>query len=93
MAPLTSVTPNGEYPELRTGRKGDQVLWLQEHLASAVPSQEITGSFGSQTTANLQAFQTAHGIAPTGVATPATWVALLALPAVAVNWTGKGPTG
>jgi hypothetical protein len=93
LAPLTSVTPNGEYPELRSGRKGDQVLWLQEHLASAVPSQEITGSFGSETTANLQAFQTAHGLPPTGVATPATWTALLALPPVAVNWTGGGPTG
>ncbi|HEV7585403.1 MAG TPA: peptidoglycan-binding domain-containing protein [Solirubrobacteraceae bacterium] len=93
LAPLTSVTPNSEYPELRSGRKGDQVLWLQEHLASAIPSQEVTGNFGSQTTANLQAFQTSHGIAPTGVATPATWVALLALPAIAVNWTGGGPTG
>jgi hypothetical protein len=93
LAPLTSVTPNSEYPELRSGRKGDQVLWLQEHLASAAPSQEITGNFASQTTANLQAFQAAHGLPPTGVATPATWTALLALPAVAVNWTGKGPTG
>ncbi|HEY2398690.1 MAG TPA: peptidoglycan-binding domain-containing protein [Solirubrobacteraceae bacterium] len=90
---LHSVTPNGEYPELRSGRKGDQVLWLQEHLASAVPSQEITGNFGSQTTANLQAFQTARGLPPTGVATPATWSALLALAPVAVNWTGGGPSG
>jgi hypothetical protein len=93
LAPLTSVTPNSEYPELRSGRKGDQVLWLQEHLASAVPSQEVTGSFGSQTTANLGAFQSAHGIAPNGVATPATWQALLALAPVAVNWTGGGPSG
>jgi hypothetical protein len=93
LAPLTSVTPNAEYPELRAGRKGDQVLWLQEHLASATPSQEVTGNFGSQTTANLQAFQTAHGIPPSGVADPATWVALLALPPVGVNWTGGGPSG
>jgi hypothetical protein len=93
LAPLTSVTPNSEYPEVRAGRKGDQVLWLQEHLASATPSQEVTGNFGAQTTANLQAFQTAHGIPPSGVADPATWVALLALPPVAVNWTGGGPSG
>ena len=93
LAPLTSVTPNGEYPEVRAGRKGDQVLWLQEHLASATPSQEVTGNFGSQTTAYLQAFQSAHGIPPSGVADPATWVALLALPPVAVNWTGGGPSG
>jgi hypothetical protein len=93
LAPLTSVTPNSEYPELRSGRKGDQVLWLQEHLASAIPSQEVTGSFGSQTTVNLKSFQSAHGIAPSGVADPATWAALLALAPVAVNWTGGGPSG
>jgi hypothetical protein len=93
LAPLASVTPNSEYPEVRSGHKGDQVLWLQEHLASAIPAQEVTGSFGSQTTTNLKTFQTAHGIPPSGVADPATWTALLALPPVAVNWTGGGPSG
>lgn len=93
LAPLTSVTPNTEYPELQSGAKGDQVLWLQEHLATAVPTQPTTGSFSSQTAANLSAFQTAHGIPASGTATPATWAALLALPPVAVNWTGGGPTG
>lgn len=88
LVPLTSVTPNTEYPELSKGSKGDQVLWLQEHLASAEPSQETTGNFASQTTTNLEAFQSAKGIAPTGVATPQTWQALLALTPVAVNWTG-----
>jgi hypothetical protein len=91
LAPLSNVTPNGEYPELRQGRKGDQVLWLQEHLASAIPTQETTGNFGSQTAANLRSFQSAHGIAPSGVADPATWKALLSLPAVAVDWTGGAP--
>lgn len=93
LAPLTSVVPNAEYPELHGGAKGDQVLWLQEHLASAVAAQEVTGNFGSQTTANLKSFQTAHALPPTGVAEPATWAALLALPPVAVNWTGGGPEG
>lgn len=93
LAPLSSVVPNTSYPELRKGAKGDQVLWLQEHLASAIPTQEVTGLFGSQTTANLQSFQTAHALAATGVAEATTWAALLALPPVAVNWTGGGPTG
>jgi peptidoglycan hydrolase-like protein with peptidoglycan-binding domain len=93
LAPLSSVTPNTSYPELASGRRGDQVLWLQEHLASAVPSQETTGIFGSQTTANLRAFQGAHGIPESGVADAATWAALLALPPVAVDWTGSGPRG
>ncbi len=93
LAPLTTVTPDTSYPELSSGRKGDQVLWMQEHLASAIPTQETTGTFGSQTTANLRSFQTAHGIAASGVTDAATWSALLALPPVAVNWTGAGPTG
>ncbi|MGO9489547.1 MAG: peptidoglycan-binding domain-containing protein [Solirubrobacteraceae bacterium] len=91
MTPLTSVTPNTEYPELSSGRKGDQVLWLQEHLAAAEPNQETTGVFGAQTTADLEAFQTAHGLPANGIATPATWAALLALAPVAVHWTGSGP--
>jgi peptidoglycan hydrolase-like protein with peptidoglycan-binding domain len=92
LAPLTTVTPNTAYPELHSASKGDQVLWLQEHLASAVPTQETTGVFGSQTTANLASFQTAHGIPASGVADAATWAALLALPPVAVDWTGSGPS-
>ncbi len=91
LQPLTTVTPNTSYPELHSGSKGDQVLWLQEHLASAIPTQETTGVFGSQTTANLASFQTAHGIPASGVADAATWTALLALPPVAVDWTGAGP--
>jgi peptidoglycan hydrolase-like protein with peptidoglycan-binding domain len=93
LAPLTSVTPNTTYPELSSGRKGDQVLWMQEHLASAIPGQETTGKFGSSTAANLRSFQAAHGIPASGVTDAATWAALLALPPVAVNWTGGGPSG
>lgn len=93
LAPLTSVVPNTSYPELRKGAKGDQVLWLQEHLAGAIPTQEVTGLFGSQTQENLKTFQTAHGLTASGVAEAPTWAALLAVPPVAVNWTGGGPSG
>jgi hypothetical protein len=89
----STVTPNGSYPELSKGAKGDQVLSLQEHLASAYPTQEVTGLYGAQTTANIRAFQTARGIPAGGVAESATWAALLTLPPVAVNWTGGGPKG
>jgi peptidoglycan hydrolase-like protein with peptidoglycan-binding domain len=93
LAPLTSVTPNSSYPELSSGSKGDPVLWMQEHLASAIPGQETTGNFSSQTATNLRAFQSAHGLAPSGVTSSATWVALLALTPVPVDWTGGGPSG
>jgi hypothetical protein len=91
LAPLSGVIPNGSYPELGKGAKGDPVLWLQEHLASAIPAQQTTGQFGAQTTSDLAAFQSARGIPPSGRADAATWAALLALPPVAVDWTGGGP--
>jgi len=93
LAPLTSVTPNPGYTELAEGSRGDPVLWMQEHLASAIPTQATTGIFEATTAANLAQFQTVHGIAPTGRTEAATWQALLALPPVAVNWTGGGPQG
>jgi len=93
LAPLTSVTPNTSSPTLGSGSKGDPVLWMQEHLASAIPAQETTGYFGSQTTANLRSFQSSHGIPASGKTDAATWAALLALPPVAVDWTGGGPSG
>jgi peptidoglycan hydrolase-like protein with peptidoglycan-binding domain len=96
--PLNSsltVPPSPELtsPLLRQGAKGDQVLWLQEHLASAIPSQVTSGIFDSATAVNLQQFQTAHSIPATGETDPNTWAALLALPPVTVNWTEGGPQG
>jgi peptidoglycan hydrolase-like protein with peptidoglycan-binding domain len=93
LAPLTSVTPNPTYTELTQGSRGDPVLWMQEHLASAIPSQPTTGIFDQTTATNLAEFQSAHGIAPTGKTEAATWQALLELPPVAVNWTGGSPKG
>jgi peptidoglycan hydrolase-like protein with peptidoglycan-binding domain len=93
LVPLTSVTPNPGYTELAQGNRGDPVLWMQEHLASAIGSQATTGTFDATTAANLAQFQTAHGIAASGKTEAATWQALLALPPVAVNWTGGGPQG
>jgi hypothetical protein len=92
LAPLSAVTPNTEYPDLSKGKTGDEVLWMQEHLASAITTQETTGVFGSETLANVEAFQSAHAIAPTGIVEAATWAALLALPPIAVDWTGSGPS-
>ncbi|HWY89107.1 MAG TPA: peptidoglycan-binding domain-containing protein [Solirubrobacteraceae bacterium] len=93
LSPLTSVTPNPSYTELAQGGRGDPVLWMQEHLAGAIPGQPTSGIFDATTTANLEQFQSAHGITPSGKTEAATWQALLALPPVAVNWTGSGPSG
>ncbi len=88
---LTVPQPELTSPLLREGAKGDQVLWLQEHLASAIPGLPTTGIFGSQTTEALRQFQTAHGLPATGETDASTWGAVLALPPVEVNWTGGGP--
>ncbi len=93
LSPLSSVTPNPGYTELAQGGRGDPVLWMQEHLAGAIAGQATTGIFDASTTANLKQFQAAHGIAPSGKTEAATWQALLAVPPVAVNWTGGGPQG
>jgi peptidoglycan hydrolase-like protein with peptidoglycan-binding domain len=93
LAPLTSVTPNQSWSELAQGGKGDPVLWMQEHLASAIPTQATTGVFDAATKTNLEQFQAAHGIPVSGHTEAATWEALLALPPVAVDWTGNGPAG
>jgi Putative peptidoglycan binding domain len=93
LAPLIEVTPNPSYSELSQGSKGDPVLWMQEHLAAAIPSQATTGIFDATTKANLEQFQAAHGLEPSGHTEAATWQALLALPPVPVDWTGAGPKG
>jgi peptidoglycan hydrolase-like protein with peptidoglycan-binding domain len=93
LAPLASVTPNPSFSELAEGSKGDPVLWMQEHLAAAIPAQATTGIFDATTKANLEEFQTAHGIAASGHTETATWQALLALAPVAVDWTEAGPKG
>jgi peptidoglycan hydrolase-like protein with peptidoglycan-binding domain len=90
---VTVPSPELTSPLLGEGAKGDQVLWLQEHLASAIPSQITTGIFDSTTKADLEQFQTAHGIAASGETDPGTWAALLALGPVAVDWTENGPQG
>ncbi len=90
---LTAVTPNPGYSELAQGSRGDPVLWMQEHLAAAIPTQATTGIFDASTRANLESFQQAHGIPVSGHTEAATWQALLALAPVAVDWTEKGPKG
>jgi peptidoglycan hydrolase-like protein with peptidoglycan-binding domain len=82
LAPLSSPG----VPVLRYGSQGDMVLWMQELLKSAIPSQRTTGTFASQTLRNLRHFQALHGISTTGQTGPLTWQALLRLPASGVRW-------
>jgi hypothetical protein len=89
---LTVPQPELTSPLLKEGAKSDQVLWLQEHLAGAIPSQPTTGIFESQTAADVRQVQTEHGLPATGETDAGTWGYILALPMVTVNWTASGPS-
>jgi peptidoglycan hydrolase-like protein with peptidoglycan-binding domain len=82
--------PDMLWPDLREGSRGDDVLWLQEHLARAIATQRMTGLFAGQTHADLQSFQRSRGLAPTGRSDGPTWKALLALPPLAPRWRAPG---
>ncbi|HEV3230530.1 MAG TPA: peptidoglycan-binding domain-containing protein [Solirubrobacteraceae bacterium] len=86
-------TPSKSFPNLGPGSKGDEVIWLQEHLASASPSTPTSGVFDSATEQALTSFQSAHGLTPTGRTDAQTWTAVLGLAPVPVDWTGGGGTG
>jgi peptidoglycan hydrolase-like protein with peptidoglycan-binding domain len=77
--PASASTP--ARPVLGDGDTGDMVLWMQELLRSAIPGQELDGTFGQSTAANLRLFQQRNGIPATGETGPLTWHALLQLPA------------
>jgi hypothetical protein len=79
------------WPALARKAKGDQVIWLQQHLASEDAEVAVDGVFGAGTETALQDFQIARGLAASGITDAATWAALLALPVRAVDWTIAGP--
>jgi hypothetical protein len=66
---------------------------MQEHLASAIGTQETTGIFEATRPPPTSSLPVRARHRPSGKTEAATWQALLALPPVAVNWTGAGPQG
>ncbi|HEY3019588.1 MAG TPA: peptidoglycan-binding domain-containing protein [Solirubrobacteraceae bacterium] len=70
---------------LRRGARGDQVAWLQQHLAV-----RITSRFDTATETALRAFQLGRGLVPSGQTDAATWQAVLAGEPPAVRWTARG---
>jgi hypothetical protein len=87
--PLTDYTPSQDFPLLKKGSKGDETLWMQEHLASADASTPTSGVFDAPTDTALRNFQTQRGLPVTGTTDSPTWQALLALTPIQVTWTTK----
>jgi hypothetical protein len=91
--PTAPITVDTSLPVFSQGKKGDQIVWMQEHLAAVVPTTPTTGIFDAATTAALVAFQTAKGIPPSGTTDIATWAALLQTAPIPVDWTTAAPPG
>jgi hypothetical protein len=87
--PVPAVLTPPAYPVLSTGAKGDVVVWAQEHLMTAGQPVTASGTFDAGTAQAVAAFQTAHGIAPSGQIDQLTWTALLQLAPAPVAWTSK----
>ncbi len=85
-APAPVVLPDPGWPLLEKGSTGDQVIWLQQHLASAAPTLSIDGKFTAATVTALQTFQAARGLPVTGETDAATWQAVLTLPVTPADW-------
>jgi Putative peptidoglycan binding domain len=81
------VNPDPGWPSLAKGNKSDEVVWLQEHLASSYPTVKVTGTFDSATQSAVEQLQTAKGIPVSGETDAATWQAALSLPLTPVDWT------
>ena len=91
--PAPTVESDPGWPALGTGAKGDEVVWLQEHLTATYPSVTVTGRYDSATAAAISQLQTSNGIPVTGTTDASTWQIALKLPYAAPDWTaGAAPT-
>ncbi len=80
---------------LRQGTQADAVSTLQEYLTyisevyPEIPAVPITGVFGNQTAASVEAFQRTFGLEVNGVVGPATWNSIASLYADLRNGNNK----
>jgi hypothetical protein len=78
------------WPALSKGKKGDEVVWLQQHLASYDPTVAVTSTFDAATDAAVRRLQTERQLPVTGTTDPQTWAAALSFPLQPVDWTAVG---
>jgi len=88
VAPVPFVDPG--WPALSKGSKGDEVVWLQQHLESYDPSVSVTSTFDTATDAAVRRLQAERGIEVTGATDALTWAAVLSFPLQPVDWTTTG---
>jgi hypothetical protein len=88
---LHGYAPYEQMADISQGASSDLVVWAQEHLVSAGYPIQVSGDFGYHTLLDIQAFQTAHGLAADGIVGPATWAALLRYRIARVRWSVARP--
>ncbi len=87
---VTGYKPITKTPTLRTGSKGDLVVWAQQHLVGAGRKNlPVTGIFGKMTRGAVKTFQADRGMTADGVIGGSTWRALLKFRPVRVNWAAR----
>lgn len=90
---LAELGSEGEFPQtdtfpgrvLQRGSRGTEVLRIQRYLQyisrelgeNVIPSVEIDGVYGDETSATVQQFQNYYGLVPTGTVNEATWNAIV----------------
>jgi hypothetical protein len=93
VASLAGYRPADVFPTLRLRRKGDFVVWAQQHLWAAGYRVPLDGVFGVATRDAVMDFQAERGLAVTGTLDDPTWRVLLRLRPVVVRWQPVGRNG
>jgi Putative peptidoglycan binding domain len=88
-APAPVTAPATGYPALRSGSKGDVVVWAQQHLTAAGQAVQATGVFDAATKQAVSSFQSANLLPVTGSVDNPTWAALLRYQPAPVSWTAR----
>jgi len=84
--PVPGYRPVKVHPTQRRGARGDQIVWLQQHLYGAGFKIPVTGIFGSRTSQAVRRFQASRKLKVDGVAGNSTWNRLLRVQPVRVRW-------
>ena len=85
----TGYSPVKSHPTFRRGARGDQVVWVQQHLNGAGFDSPVSGIFGKKTRQAVIRFQRSRGIESDGVVGGKTWGQLLRVRPSKVLWAGS----
>ena len=83
---------SGKVP-LERGNRGDQVVWLQQHLIALGYKMQPTGIFNRVTYRAVRRFQKSRGLGADGVVGTRTWNRLMRVTPVRVKWSAARTRG